>query len=100
MWFLLCQSTGSTTTAPHAVSSTWVPAPTSHSCPIVHTWTVQETIGSVGNLKCEIVLKLEGDLRGVDGRGGVDGGVAAAGVALLLQTEETTREGFHKMNKR
>ena len=54
----------------------------------------------MGNVKYEIVLKLDGDLRGVDGRGGVDGGVAAAGVALLLQTEETTREGFHKMNKR
>ena len=54
----------------------------------------------MGNEKCEIVLKLEGDLRGVDGRGGVDGGVAAAGVALLLQTEETAREGFHRLNKR
>ena len=54
----------------------------------------------MGNVKYEIVLKLDGDLRGVDGRGGVDGGVAAAGVALLLQTEETAREGFHKLNER
>ena len=54
----------------------------------------------MGNEKYEVVLKLKGDLRGVDGRGGVDGGVAAAGVALLLQIEETAREGFHKLNKR
>ena len=54
----------------------------------------------MGNVKYEIVLKLEGDPRGVDGRGGVDGGVAAAGVALLLQTEEAAREEFHKLNKR
>ena len=54
----------------------------------------------MGNVKYEIVSKLEGDLRGVDGRGGVDGGVAAAGVALLLQIEGTAREGFHKLNKR
>ena len=54
----------------------------------------------MGNVKYEIVFKLKGDLRGVDGRGGVDGGVAAAGVALLLQTEETAREGFHKLNER
>ena len=53
-----------------------------------------------GKCKIRSSFKLEGDLRGVDGRGGVDGGVAAAGVALLLQTEETTREGFHKLNKR
>ena len=54
----------------------------------------------MGNVKYEIVLKLDRDLRGVDSRGGVDGGVAAAGVALLLQIEETAREGFHKLNKR
>ena len=54
----------------------------------------------MGNVKYEIVLKLDRDLRGVDSRGGVDGGVAAAGVALLLQIEGTAREGFHKLNKR
>ena len=43
------------------------------------------------------MLELHENLRGVEGRGGVEGGVADAGVALLLRSEHNFLRNFGKV---